>query len=240
MRALEMRRREQRQLEPQNASQPTTADIQDSAESASVAEENPAGNASRPVPAASREPGNAEQESPTAAPEEAHSAEQADGAHDSTGAESQAGEDAADGHEADGTREANRTEEGSRPAATGGVAAPSGASVDDGDEDAGWELQPFPGTAAEHAVVWRRVKKRVLPAVAPLPQRALWGSSRRQEYAVGGTFRHFDGSLMRVLNVTSCDGCNASAGGAGSGVLLPQIGGGWRLQDAALLHPPRH
>ncbi len=113
------------------------------------------------------------------------------------------------------------------------VGAESGAGGRPGRPGEGWTLQPFAGTSAERAVVWRRVPRKLLPGVPALPWRPLWQTAAGpQNYTAGGTFRHFDGRLMRVLNVTR----SADDDGAGGAVVLPSLGGGWVLQDAGLLH----
>ena len=114
-------------------------------------------------------------------------------------------------------------------AADAAPAAGRRVAVSGRDMGDGWALQPFAGTAAEHAVVWRRVKRPVLPPVPALR----WSAGAPQNYSAGGTFRHFDGSLMRVLNVTQR---GRLAGGGLAAVELPSLGGGWQLQDAGLLH----
>jgi outer membrane biosynthesis protein TonB len=122
-------------------------------------------------------------------------------------------------------------EGGGRGAA--GEAAEPGADGGAGSDGAEWTLQPFAGTSAERAVVWRRVRRKLLPGVPALPWRPLWQTAAGpQNYTAGGTFRHFDGRLMRVLNVTH----SGDAGRAGGAVVLPSLGGGWVLQDAGLLH----
>ena len=128
-----------------------------------------------------------------------------------------------------GTGPAGESSESSESSESGAESGGAGAS------EAGWTLQPFAGTSEARAVIWRRVPRKLLPGVPALPWRPLWQTAPGpQNYTAGGTFRHFDGRLMRVLNVTR----TGDGRGARGAVVLPSLGGGggWVLQDAGLLH----